>query len=559
MSELPSTSWHTIALLLGGVGLFLLGMTLLTEGLKALEGPSIRRTLHQVTARPARAFGAGLVMTIATQASSATVLATIGFITSGMMTIAAAIPLVAGATVGTSSTTWLVATLGLSTGISSILMPLLALGAVLRTLGRRRWKHVGTAIAGITVLLLAITFIRDNVSHVAEAVDLSGHDGGTILGRLALASTGALLGLAMQSSAAPIALVMVALHGGALGWNEAASVTIGATVGTTSTGVLATLGTRASARRIAAAWTICALVQATLALLLFTPLRYVANQIGSLIGTGNSAHRGAIGLAAFHTGFTMLGALPILMTAKPLARLLARLIPDRSDVPPIVEFDRAALEVPSVAAAMARRGLTESGIAVTDMGLALLRGTGIETMDDRIVNASASLDATRRFIGEIQVPEGDEATVEMQRGTVGALDHLTRMVGDVRNLLPAARGMAQLRPAVSEYLADAKAAIEIFESWLRNPDSPPPLHELKRISAALGVRRKQERSETLSRTAAGGTTPDTAIAELDALRYADRMVHHAAKAASYLTVRTNGTARTAPADNVSADIAEEPS
>jgi phosphate:Na+ symporter len=127
-------------------------MTLLTEGLKALEGPSIRRLLHSVTARPTRAFGAGLMMTVATQASSATVLATIGFITSGMMSIAAAIPLVAGATVGTSSTTWLVATLGLSTGIAAVLMPLLALGAVLRTLGRGRWRHIGTAIAGITVL-----------------------------------------------------------------------------------------------------------------------------------------------------------------------------------------------------------------------------------------------------------------------------------------------------------------------------------------------------------------------------------------------------------------------
>ena len=156
------------------------------------------------------------MMTVATQASSATVLATIGFITSGMMSIAAAIPLVAGATVGTSSTTWLVATLGLSTGIAAVLMPLLALGAVLRTLGRGRWRHIGTAIAGITVLLLAITFIKDNVAPVASSIDLAGHDGGTITGRLALVAIGMLLGCAMQSSAAPIALVMVALHSGTL-------------------------------------------------------------------------------------------------------------------------------------------------------------------------------------------------------------------------------------------------------------------------------------------------------------------------------------------------------
>ena len=500
-----------------------------------------------------------MMMTVATQASSATVLATIGFITSGMMSIAAAIPLVAGATVGTSSTTWLVATLGLSTGIAAVLMPLLALGAVLRTLGRGRWKHIGTAIAGITVLLLAITFIRDNVAPVASSIDLAGHDGSTVTGRLALVAIGMLLGCAMQSSAAPIALVMVALHSGTLGWNEAASVTIGATIGTTSTGVLATLGTRASARRIAAAWTICALVQATIALLLFTPLRTAAHAIGTALTSGTSAEPNAIGLAAFHTGFSAIGALPLLIGAVPLARLLARWIPDRSDVPPIVEFDRSALEVPGVAAATARRGLTESGLAVTSMALVILRGNGLESMDDRITSATASLDATRRFIGEIQVPEGDADTVELQRGTVGALDHLTRLVGDVRNLLPAARNMTALPQVVRTYLSDAQTAIEVFDRWLRNQDSPPPLAELKRISASLGARRKQERSETLNRTAAGGTTPDTAIAELDALRYADRMVHHAAKAASYLAVRVNGAARVAPVDNASRDIADEPS
>jgi phosphate:Na+ symporter len=499
------------------------------------------------------------MMTVATQASSATVLATIGFITSGMMSIAAAIPLVAGATVGTSSTTWLVATLGLSTGIAAVLMPLLALGAVLRTLGRGRWRHIGTAIAGITVLLLAITFIKDNVAPVASSIDLAGHDGGTITGRLALVAIGMLLGCAMQSSAAPIALVMVALHSGTLGWNEAASVTIGATIGTTSTGVLATLGTRASARRIATAWAICALVQATIALLLFTPLRTAAHAIGTILTSGTGAEPNAISLAAFHTGFSAIGALPLLIGAVPLARLLARWIPDRSDVPPVVEFDRSALEVPGVAAATARRGLTESGVAVTSMALVLLRGNGLKSMDDRIASATASLDATRRFIGEIQVPDGDSDTVELQRGTVGALDHLTRLLGDVRNLLPASRNIDAFPPVVRTYLSDAQTAIEVFDNWLRNQDAPPPLAELKRISASLGARRKQERSETLNRTAAGETTPDTAIAELDALRYADRMVHHAAKAASYLAVRVNGAAHVAPADNASSDIADEPS
>ena len=529
-------------------------MTLLTEGLKSLAGPRMRSSLQRVTARPARAFGAGVVMTAATQASSATVLATIGFITAGMLSLGSAIPIVAGATVGTSSTTWIVATVGLSVGISSVLLPLLAAGALMRALGRGQWRHLGTALSGMTVILLSIAFIRSDVGRVAEAIDLTSRDAHTFLGGLSLVGLGALLAVAMQSSAAPVALSIVAMQGKVIGWDEAAHLAIGATVGTTSTGILATLGTRASAKRVSAAWTTCAAVQAAVAIALYPWLRDAAAAIGRMAAAGSGADERAVAIAAFHTAFTAIGALPVILGAAALARTLSGAIPERGDVPPVVEFDRSALDVPGVAAATAQRGLAQAGLAVTALGLLALRGTPREALDERIENANASLESARRFIGEIQVPEGDGATVELQRGSVGALDHLTRMVGDVRNLRRAYRAEAVERAEVRTYLEDAAAAIECFDRWLRDPTTPPPTAELKRASADLGARRKHERTETLNRTASGGSAPDVAIAELDALRYADRMVHHAAKASSYLTPRAAASAT----ETASADVADEP-
>ena len=555
MQATAPTSWHTIAQLLGGVGLFLLGMTLLTEGLKSLSGPRMRASLQRVTARPARAFGAGIAMTVATQASSATVLATVGFITAGMLTLTSAIPIIAGATVGTSSTTWIVATVGLNAEISTVLLPLLAAGALMRAVGRGNWRHLGTAIAGITVILLSIAFIRTNVAQVAQAVDLTAREAHSIGGRLTLTAIGALLAVAMQSSAAPIALAIVAMHGGAVGFDEAAHLAIGATVGTTSTGILATIGTRASARRISAAWVACAAAQGAIAFLLFPWLQPAAEAIGRSVAAGTGADPQAVAMAAFHTGFTVLGAVPVLLATGPLALALRRLIPDRSDLPPVVEYDRAALDVPSIAAATARRGLAETGVAVSGTALLALRGTSRETLADRLTNVTASLDATRAFIGRIQVPEGDNDTVEVQRGSVGALDHLTRMVGDIWNMLGLTHDEAAARPEVRAYLEDAAAALAVFEQWLRDPSARPPTEQLKRITADLGARRKRERTETLNRTAAGAAPPDTAIAELDALRSADRMVHHAAKATSYLAPLD----RAASPDTASGDVAEEPS
>jgi hypothetical protein len=186
---------------------------------------------------------------------------------------------------------------------------------------------------------------------------------------------------------------------------------------------------------------------------------------------------------------------------------------------------------------------------------ALAAGASSARAGAALANVSASLEATRTFIGQIQVPEGDRETVEVQRGSVGALDHVTRMVGDVQNMLRLAHQEATARPEVRAYLADAAAAIEVFEQWLRDPSAPPPTAHLRRVTADLGARRKQERTETLNRTASGAAPPDAAIAELDALRFADRMVHHAAKATSYLT-RVD---RASPADTASGDVADEPS
>jgi phosphate:Na+ symporter len=540
----PQVHWHGIAQLLGGVGLFLLGMTLLTEGLKSLAGPGLRRSLQRVTARPARGFGAGVAMTVATQASSATVLATIGFVTAGMLTTASAVPVVAGATVGTSSTTWIVATVGLSRDASSVLMPLVAVGALLRALGRGPWRHAGTAIAGAAVLLLAIAVVREGVGDVAALLDLGSREATSVAGRLGTVAIGILLGVAMQSSAAPIALAIVGLQGGAIAWDVAAHLAVGASVGTTSTGLLATLGTRASARRIAAAWATCASVQAAIAMLAFAPLAWFAHAVGAAAGSMLGAPEGPVAIAAFHTAFTGLGLVPLVAAPRAWARAIAFFVPDTSGIPPVVQYDRSALEVPGVAAATARRGLLQAAAAVTDLGLAALRGRD-GALEDRIDNASLSLEATREFLGEIAVPEGDRGTVDLQRGSVGALDHLARLVGDVRNLRRIGHAPATA-PEVDEYLAEAAAALEAFRSWLADPSSPLPLASLKAASSALGARRKAERTAALNRTATGALDPERAIRGLDAMRYADHMAHHAAKAASYLAgngaTRAPGTA-----------------
>ncbi len=559
MNPTDPSAWHVLATLAGGVGLFLLGMTLLTDGLKALAGTGLRRALQRATGRTLNACASGLLMTVVTQASSATVLATIGFVTAGILTLGAAIPVVVGATVGTTSTTWLVATVGLTRGVSMVLLPALALGAAMRALGTGRLRQGGTSLAGLALLLYSIGFVRDAVSPAAGWVDLSQLNTEAMGGRMALVGIGLLLGALMQSSAAVIAVAIVALHDGAIGWDAAAHLCIGATIGTTSTGLFATLGGRAAARRTAAAWTLCALVQALMALAFFTPLKAAAAWCGELAAALGAPQDGAVSIAAFHTGFTLLGAAPVVLLSAPLARLLQRVVPQRGSAPPVLVLDRSALSVPGVAAATARRGIIEAGRGVTLTSVALLRGAQLRTIDERLDDSLASLGAARDFIGEIQVPEGDQTTLELQLATVGALDHFSRMVGDMQHLLPVVRGEWAMGPELRGCFSDATAALEVLAAWLTDSAQPSPAAQLAAQAKALSARRSAERGATLARTAAGATAPETAMAQLEALRQVDRLVHHAAKAAEYLSVRSNGSAGPQAKQHTPAqDIRDEP-
>ena len=102
----------TTVSILGGVGLFLLGMTVMTAGLKAVAGPALRTALSKTAATPLRGAFWGAVVTLLVQSSSATTMTTIGLVSAGLLTFPQGLGLVFGANVGTTGTGWLVALIG---------------------------------------------------------------------------------------------------------------------------------------------------------------------------------------------------------------------------------------------------------------------------------------------------------------------------------------------------------------------------------------------------------------------------------------------------------------
>ena len=210
-----------VATVLGGVGLFLLGMWLITEGLKVAAGASLERLLASWTRNRLRGLLSGTLLTALVQSSSAITVAALGFVNTGLLRFERAVWVIFGSNLGTTLTAWVVALVGIKFQINVIALPLVGIGALMRVFAPAdRYRNLGMALAGFGVLFLGIEVLSSGFQHLGESFPLP--DAGTPLVWLVL--LGIILTTLMQSSSAAVALVLTALAGGLLGFREAAAV-----------------------------------------------------------------------------------------------------------------------------------------------------------------------------------------------------------------------------------------------------------------------------------------------------------------------------------------------
>ncbi|MEW6693622.1 Na/Pi-cotransporter II-related protein [Tepidimonas thermarum] len=294
-----------LAGLLGGVGLFLLGMELMTDGLRLAAGPSLERLLAASTATRWRGLLAGVLVTALVQSSSAVTVATIGFVNAGLLTLGGALWVLFGANVGTTMTGWIVAVLGFGVKIDALALPLVGLGVGLRLTGAgSRRAALGTALAGFGLLFFGIEVLKDAFGGVAQRIELPAGTGWTAV--LAQLLIGLVLTILMQSSSASLTVTLSAAQAGLIGAQGAAAVVIGANIGTTVTAVIAALGATANARRAASAHVLFNVLTGLVALALLPWLVDALLRLKQALGMPAAP---ALTVALFHTVFNVLGVL----------------------------------------------------------------------------------------------------------------------------------------------------------------------------------------------------------------------------------------------------------
>lgn len=368
---------QTLGLIAGGLGLFLLGMGLMTDGLKLAAGPALHRILAGATRTRLHGLGSGMLVTTLVQSSSAVTVATIGFVNAGLLSLGPALWVLFGANVGTTMTGWIVALVGLKFKVEVLAMPLVGVGVLLRLTGEgRRHGAIGTALAGFGLLFMGIALLQEAFGGLAGQLSLPKGEGPAAL--LAQLAIGVLMTVLMQSSSAAMAITLTAAQGGLVDMQGAAAVVIGANIGTTVTALLAAIGATPNARRAAAAHVVFNLLTGTVALLL---LPWIMGALGHLREALALPPDPAAKLALFHTAFNSLGVLLIWPLADPLTHWLQQRFRAREEDEAQPRFlDDNVLAVPTLALDALEREVARSVQVSVRMVRAVLGGSGLESV-----------------------------------------------------------------------------------------------------------------------------------------------------------------------------------
>ncbi|MFG0318044.1 MAG: Na/Pi cotransporter family protein [Planctomycetota bacterium JB042] len=430
--------WDTAATTVGGLGLLLLGMSLMTDGLRIAAGRALHRLLERWTRTRGRGFLAGTALTAVVQSSSAITVAVIGFANAGILTLPQAAWVVFGSNLGTTTTGWIVALVGLQFEVEALALPFVGAGMLLRLARpRTRLGGAGEAVAGFGTLFLGLGYLKDAFGGIGGAVDLGALEAAGGLGVLAGAGLGALLTALMQSSSAALAVVLTASAQGLLSPTLGAAFVVGANLGTTSTAVLATLGATAQARRVAVLHVLFNLVTAGAALLLLVPLLAAIEAGRDAFGLPRDP---AATLALFHTAFNGLGVVLMLPMAGALVAGRERRFTSREeDLARPRHIDPTVLPVPEVAIDALGRELGRAGALIADLSRDLLRTPKVpfSSIDDRSTAARRLLVAIGEFATRLS---RGPLTVDVSQALSQLLRvherHMTalRMAADVRLL-----------------------------------------------------------------------------------------------------------------------------
>ena len=340
-----------ILTLLGSLGMFLYGMSLMSGGLQKMAGNRMRVFMAKMTSNNFKCILTGIVVTAMVQSSTATTLMIVSFVNAGLLALGSAIAVIMGANIGTTVTAWIFALSfgGGSWSIATIAIPLMFFAFVAMSI--KKYANLGEFLMGFGLLFLGLatlketsTVLLDNEGVRVFLATLSGHG---IWSIFLFMVAGAVITLMLQSSATATAITMVLVAQGYIPFSMATAMVLGSNLGTTVTSNIAAAVANMSAKRTARAHFLFNLFGVILALIFFRPFINLVglsvealgfpNPIGVSFADADAATQEALvaslpySVAVLHTVFNVITTLILVWFIPLLVKMVSWMVPNKGE------------------------------------------------------------------------------------------------------------------------------------------------------------------------------------------------------------------------------------
>ena len=338
----------SIVSLLVGAAVFIVGMNMMSSGLKKSTGKGLRRLLSKIKDNRFAGLGIGAAVTALIQSSAATSVMAIGFISAGAMTIFQGVCIILGAYIGTTVTGLIASASSLS--FSSYFVLLAVIGVVLMFIKKEKIKNIGEILAGLGLLFFGLSTMSKSIGAPGDGL----YEGiksffGAIDFPLLLMVIGALATALFQSSSATSGIAIAMVSTGALGFNDAIYLVLGGTIGTVITTLIATIGSGVNAKRTGIICLIIRVFTGFAALAIYWPLATIFDLETILPNIFGSP---ALAVAMFLVVYNVVFMLLILPFVQVFVKLSEKLVKDKEEekmAKAIKYIDRHLINTPSIA------------------------------------------------------------------------------------------------------------------------------------------------------------------------------------------------------------------
>jgi len=280
--------------ILGGLGIFLYGMRVMSDAIQKIAGAGMRRIMASMTKNRFYGLLTGLFVTCLVQSSSATTVMVVSFVNAQLLTLTESIGIIMGANLGTTLTGWIIASVG-KFSLSKIALPIIGIGFPLIFSKKTKFKHTGEFLVGFGLLFFGLSELKNAVPDVKSLLQssdphdlqmvreiqstiehLNSYGFGSIIIFLII---GIIMTIIVQSSSAAMGITIILAVNGWINFEIAAAIVLGENIGTTITAWLASIGTTLSARRAARAHLIFNVAGTCWMLILFYPFVSMVDSI----------------------------------------------------------------------------------------------------------------------------------------------------------------------------------------------------------------------------------------------------------------------------------------